>query len=50
MTIDDEIGDEKLQFNITREAAKVSALSSVKLVNMNIVHVKKYYHLIQIEQ
>ena len=46
MTTDDEIRDEKLQFNITREAVKVSALSSVKLVNMNIVHLRKYYHLI----
>ena len=27
MTIDDKIRDEKLQFNIKREAAKVSALS-----------------------
>ena len=27
MTIDDEIRDEKLQYNINREAAKISALS-----------------------
>ena len=28
MTIDDKIRDEKLQFDINREAAKISALSS----------------------
>ena len=27
MTIDDQIKDEKLQYNINREAAKISALS-----------------------
>ena len=31
MTINDQIKDEKLQYNIDREAAKVSALSSGKL-------------------
>ena len=31
MTINDQIKDEKLQYNIYREAAKVSALSSGKL-------------------
>ena len=36
MTIDDKIRDEKLQYDINREAAKISALSSVKLINMNI--------------
>ena len=30
MTIDDQIRDEKLQYNINREAAKISALSSNK--------------------
>ena len=30
MTIDDQIRDEKLQYNINRKAAKVSALSSGK--------------------
>ena len=28
MTIDDQIKDEKLKYNIDREAAKISALSS----------------------
>ena len=31
MTIEDQIIDEKLQYDIDREAAKISALSSVKL-------------------
>ena len=31
MTVDDEIGDEKPQYDINREAAKRSALSSGKL-------------------
>ena len=30
MTIGDKIGDEKLQYDINREAAKISALSSSK--------------------
>ena len=30
MAIDDKIKDEKLQYNINREAAKISALSSGK--------------------
>ena len=31
MTIDDQIKDEKLQYTINREAAKISALSSGKI-------------------
>ena len=31
MTIDDQIRDEKLQYDINKEAAKISALSSGKL-------------------
>ena len=31
MTINDQIKDEKLQYNINREAAKISALSSGNL-------------------
>ena len=31
MTIEDRIKDEKLQYDINREAAKISALSSVTL-------------------
>ena len=38
MTIEDQIKDEKLQYDINREAAKMSALSSGKM--------DKYEHLI----
>ena len=31
MTIDDQIKDEKIQYDINREAAKISALSSGKI-------------------
>ena len=31
MTIDDQIRDEKLQYDISREASKISALSSGKI-------------------
>ena len=46
MTINDQIRDEKLQYDINREAAKILALSSGKFINMNILSVKIYYHLI----
>ena len=45
MTIEDQIKDEKLQYDINREASKISALSS-NLINTNILLVKKYYHRI----
>ena len=50
MTIDDKINDEKIQYNINREAAKIPPLSQVKLINMNILQVKKYCYLIRVEQ
>ena len=46
MAIDDQIRDKKLQYDINREAAKISALSSGKLISRNILQVKKYYLLI----
>ena len=46
MTLEDQIRDEKLQYDINREAAKISTLSSGKIDNMNILLVKKYCHLI----
>ena len=49
MTTDDKIRGEKLQYDINREAAKLSAISSGKLINMNILQVKKYYFLIKEE-
>ena len=47
MIIDDQIKNGKLQYYVNREAAKISALSSGKLVSMNISQVKKYYLLIK---
>ena len=35
MTINDQIRDEKLQYDISREAAKISALSSGKIHKQN---------------
>ena len=49
MAADYKIGDEKLQYDINREAAKVSSLSSGKLINTNIFQAKKYYRLNKVE-
>ena len=35
MTINDKIRDEKLQYDINRETAKISALSSEKIDNLS---------------
>ena len=43
MKIDAKIRDEKLQCDINREAAKMPALSSEKLMNMNTLQKKKKY-------
>ena len=40
--IDDKIRNEKLQYDINREVAKILALSPGKSVNMNFLQVKKY--------
>ena len=49
MTADDEIRDEKLQYDINREAAKTSACHQLKLIDMNISLLKKYYPRIKKE-
>ena len=48
MIINDLLRDEKRKYDINREAAKIkiSALSSAKFINMNILLVKIYYHQI----
>ena len=46
MTINDQIIDEKLQYDINRKAAEISPLSSGKIDKYEILPVKKYYHLI----
>ena len=47
MTIDDNIGDENLQYGINREAAKYQHYHLEKLINMNILQMKKYCLLIK---
>ena len=47
MTIDGQIRDEKLQYDINREAVKYHLYHQAKLVSMNILLEKKYYHLIK---
>ena len=49
MKINNKIRNEKLQYDINTEAAKISALSSGKLIKMNILQVKKYCHPIKEE-
>ena len=46
MTIEDQIRDEKLQYDIDREAAKISALRSGKIDKNEYLTGKKYYLLI----
>ena len=50
MTIDDKIKDEKLQYDTTnRRAAKYQLCHHVKLINMNILQVKKCYLMVKNE-
>ena len=46
MTLEDQMRDEKLQYDINREAAKISALLSGRINKYEILLVKKYCHLI----
>ena len=43
MKIDDKIGFEKLQFDFDREATENKYHHLGKLINMNILQVRKYY-------
>ena len=47
MTTDNKIRDKKLQYDINREAANISALSSRKIDKYNILQVKKCCLLIK---
>ena len=47
MTIDDKISDEKLRYDINREAANYQHYYLQKLINMNILQMKKYCLLIK---
>ena len=46
MAIDEKIKDENLRHDINREAAKISALSSDKLTNMNTLQMKVFLSLL----
>ena len=50
MTIDDKIRDEKLKYGINREAAKTPTLSFEEIDKYEYLSVKKYCHLIKLEQ
>ena len=43
MTIDEKLRDEKLRYSINIKAAKTSAYHQVKLINMIILQMRKYY-------
>ena len=47
MVIDDQIGDGKLQYDINREAGKISPLSSNKIGKYEYLTVEENYHLIK---
>ena len=49
MTIDDKIRDEKIHYDINREAEKYQSYNLKNFINMNILQVKKYYLLIKEE-
>ena len=49
MTFGDKIREEKIQYYINSEAAKISKLSTGKLININVLQVKEYYLLIKVE-
>ena len=49
MIATDKIRNEKLRYDINREAAKISALSSGKIDKLTILQVKKHYLLIKKE-
>ena len=51
MTIDDKIRDEKLQYDIKREAAKISTFTSGKFDRYEFTaeKVKKHCHLVKVE-
>ena len=49
MAIDDKIRDEKLQYDINREEAKISTITSGKIDKYEYLPVKKCYLLIKDE-
>ena len=50
MTINDQIRDEKPQYDINRKVAEYQLYQKAELISMNILLVKKHYHLIKITE
>ena len=49
MIFDDKIRDEKLKHDVTEKQQKYQHYHLEKLINMNILKMKKYYHMIKEE-
>ena len=49
MTTDDQIRDEKLRYDINKEVAKISALSSGKIDKYEFLVDEKFYLLTKVE-
>lgn len=49
MRIKDKIGDKKLRYDIKKKLQKYQHYDQIKIINMNILYGKKYYHLIESE-
>ena len=47
MATDDKIRGEKLEYDVNREAANISIIIRKKMINMNLLQVRKYYLLIK---
>ena len=47
MTINDQITDEKLQYDINRKLPKYQPYHQEKSISMNILLANKFYHLIK---
>ena len=47
MTIHEKVRDEALKYDIYRVAAKYERYYQAKLINMNILQMKKYYLLVR---
>ena len=52
MNIDVKIKDKILQYDINREAVNIKTyqmINQIKLINMNVSQVRKYFHLMKVE-
>ena len=49
MIIDDQVKDTKLQYDVDKEALKISALSSGKINKYEYLTGEEIYHLIKVE-